>query len=108
MSDDRAERLRNRRAQAGESDASKPSETDESGETDDGDESVKDDRVGTYMYLSEDQAEAVSMESDRLRYEVKQAGGGELEKNRHLYPLLIQHGLETLQEWDGQDVLDAL
>lgn len=120
--DDRAERLRERRNRTKEkrpeadeqSEASKPSEqseTDEaaeSDETDDESESVKDTRTGTYMYLPEEQSSELSYQFKRLSAEYERETGEEFEKNRHFYPLVISHGLDSLEQWDGSDVKDAI
>jgi hypothetical protein len=124
MSDDRAERLRNKRNAAKDKAAetaeahkpdkpSEPSEQDESDETSEPDEtdendSVKDENVGVYMYLPEEQKNEVSYQFDRLKAEYKRETGEELEKNRHFYPLLITHGLDSLEGWDGSDVKDRI
>ncbi len=107
MSDDRAERLRDRR-QRSSSRASEPSETDETGETEETGESVKDERTGTYMYLPDDQKQQLSYQFKRLSAEYEREFGEEFEKNRHFYPLVISHGLDSLDEWDASDVREKL
>jgi hypothetical protein len=129
MSDERAKRLRNKRNAAKDkaaetaetaepdepSEPSKPPEHDESDESDETDEpdetdndSVKDENVGVYMYLPEEQKNEVSYQFDRLKAEYKRETGEELEKNRHFYPLLITHGLDSLEDWDGSDVKERI
>lgn len=115
MSDDRSERLRNKRRsvkeRASESGPSEPSQADKQEQSDKSDEtggSVKEDHVGVMMYLPEEQASEVSYQFDRLKAEYKRETGEELEKNRHFRPLLIKHGLDSLEGWDGVDVKEAL
>lgn len=130
MSNDRAKRLRNKRNEvkdkaseqneeseaAEQSEASetseppKPDKTDETDEeeSDGGEESVKEEHVGVYMYLPENQRDEVSYQFDRLKAEYKRVSGEELEKNRDFYPLLIKCGLDSLEGWDGEDVQDRL
>lgn len=122
MSDDRSERLRQRRRQSREkgeldetdeqsepSKSSKPSETFESGETDEQSEpSVKDERVGTYMYLAEEQKKDVNYLFGQIQNEYEYEYDEEFEKNRHFYPLLVKYGLEQLDSWDIQTVREKL
>ncbi|WP_440010529.1 hypothetical protein [Halomicrococcus sp. SG-WS-1] len=126
MSDEgsRADRLRRRREQQRDQQAdrsrgtdtgnsSEPSErdeTDEPDETSPEDErtSVKDDRVGTYMYLPEDQRAELDFAYKELSLVYERAFGEELEKNRHFYPMLVEAGLERLDGLDGDDLRDRL
>lgn len=100
--DDRAKRLRETRQNVkskGEDETSEPSETDN--------QSVKDERVGTYMYLTESQKKDVeklySMMKAKYEYEY-----GDFEKNRHFYPLLIKFGLDGLEGLDAQEIQEHL
>jgi hypothetical protein len=127
MSDERANRLRDKRKQAKEkatgqtsepdeesepsdtSEQSKPSKPSGTDETDERDEpSVKEERVGTYMYLPPSQKEDIN------RYYSKKAGdfefetGDELEKNRHWYPLVVRYGLDELREADAERIAELL
>ena len=132
MSDDgsRADRLRRRREQqrdqqptssdssetSATSDSSELSETSEPSETSeqsassgasgngDGTTSVKDDRVGTYMYLPEDQRAELDFAYKELSLTYEREFGDEIEKNRHFYPLLVQAGLEHLDDLDGDAI----
>ncbi|WP_327054187.1 hypothetical protein [Halomicrococcus gelatinilyticus] len=129
MSDDgsRADRLRRRREQQRDqqptpstpseqsetSDPSKLSETSEqpgsSGTSgNDGTTSVKDDRVGTYMYLPEDQRAELDFAYKELSLAYEREFGDDLEKNRHFYPLLVQAGLEHLDDLDGDAIRERL
>lgn len=127
MSDDRSERLRDKRnrskkkvqSRASEVDeqekaekTSKPSklsQTGEPSETDGADEkSVKDEQVGTYLYLPEGQRDEMKYQYKMLSAEYERKFGDELEKNRHYYPLLIEYGLDSLSDWDVQEVRNRL
>ena len=123
MSDDgsRADRLRRRREKqrdqqvetAEPSESSEPDETSESatsaGSSDDGGTtSVKDDRVGTYMYLPEDQRAELDFAYKELSLTYEREFGDEIEKNRHFYPLLVQAGLEHLDDLDGDAIRERL
>lgn len=145
---DRAERLRERRNQAGSatrtqdrsesSEDSKPSETSETSETSEqaqtsesseseemdepeqtdksaqtsestdadvtDESSVKDECVGTYMYLPESQKDALDLAFKKANLSVEEATGEELEKNRHFYPLVVQAGLDSLDGLDGGEI----
>jgi len=136
MSDDgsRADRLRRRREQqrdqqptssdssetSATSDSSELSETSDPSETseppgsdgtsgsDSGTTSVKDDRVGTYMYLPEDQRAELDFAYKELSLTYEREFGDEIEKNRHFYPLLVQAGLEHLDDLDGDAIRERL
>ncbi|ELY73241.1 hypothetical protein [Natrinema pallidum] len=124
MSDDRAARLSEKRNQSREkaqSQASKPSETDkpeqtdkpsETDEPDENDETnterVKDEQVGTYFYLPEDQRDELRYRYKMLSAEYEREFGEDLEKNRHFYPLLVEYGLDGLDSADAHDVQEML
>lgn len=114
MSDDRAERLRQNRNRAKEraketdksdesDEPSKPSKPDEQSET-----SVKDERVGTYMYLPEGQQKKLSRLYNVLKAEYEYEYDAEFQKNRHFYPLVIKHGISGLDSLDASDIQDRL
>lgn len=123
MSDEgsRADRLRRRREQQRDqqtnhsqqtdvSDSFNPSKQNETDETNSENEptSVKDDRVGTYMYLPENQRTELDFTYKELSLTYERAFGEELEKNRHFYPLLVKAGLERLDGLDSDDIRDRL
>lgn len=129
MSDDRAERLRQRRRRSkpvseeqsdsadeqsnasessGLSEPDKPSEQSGSQGRGGDSQSVKEEHVGVYMYLPEGQRDEVRYQYKRLDAEFQREFGQELEKNRQFYPLLIQYGLDRLSGWDATDVADRL
>ncbi|WP_458187796.1 hypothetical protein [Haladaptatus sp. NG-WS-4] len=125
MSDEsRADRLRRRRrAQRDkQSERDEPAESDEPSEQSkpsksskptgaDGpaeSESVKDARVGTYMYLPEDQRSELNFRYKELNLTYERSFGAELEKNRHFYPLVVQAGLEALDDLDAAELRERL
>ena len=89
-----------------------PSETDErdeageTGETDD--PSVKDEQVGTYMYLPRQQKKEIERLYNVLTAEYEYEFDREFEKNRHFYPLLIQYGLDGLEGLDASEIQTRL
>jgi hypothetical protein len=134
MSDDRAERLRQnrnrakQRADSGDSSANSQSETsnpsqpsesskpkttgesESSATREDSEEnsSVKDDQVGTYMYLPEHQHQQLSRQFHLLKAEYEYEYGEEFEKNRHFYPLVVKHGLDSLDGLDASEIQEKL
>lgn len=125
MSDDRSSRLRERRnksrgraANAGEGSGpsedkpSKPDEASNPAETDKTDElseqSVKEEQVGTYMYLPQSQKREIERTYGLLKADYEYEFGEDFEKNRHFFPLLIQHGLDGLDGLDASDIKELL
>lgn len=68
--------------------------------------SVKDEQVGTYMYLPERQKRELSRVFNvaKAEYEFDE----EFEKNRHFYPLLVQFGLERLEDASPAELRELL
>ena len=112
----RAERLRQRRS--GREEQSKPSESSEPSELDQPSEpskpesgSVKEEQVGTYMYLPQSQKKEIERLYNVLKAEFEYEYDDEFEKNRAFYPLLVQYGLDGLEDLDAQTIktyLDGL
>ncbi|MDG5761921.1 hypothetical protein QA600_21605 [Natronococcus sp. A-GB1] len=132
---DRASRLRERRNQSKEkaqsqvepdsdsedresqeSEESKPSKTSKTektsktGETDSSQEStsLKDEQVGTYLYLPEEQRDEMNFRYKMISAEYEREFGESLEKNRHYYPLVIEYGLDCLEDATPQEVREML
>ena len=125
MSDDRADRLRQTRNRAKQKATAETADDD----TDDNDatvraestskkqpdsteqgnatSSVKEDQVGTYMYLPEQQHEELSRQFNLLKAEYEYEFG-EFEKNRHFYPLVVQYGLDRLAGLDASEIKTLL
>lgn len=140
MSDDRAERLRQKRKQSQEraqegqtpetdnpGEQSKPSkqdkvdkpskpdkssELDESEADDQSDEeseiSVKEEQVGTYMYLPQSQKKELERLYNILKAEYEYEFDEEFEKNRAFYPLVVEYGLESLDGLDASEIRERL
>ncbi|MFC7165199.1 hypothetical protein [Halospeciosus flavus] len=136
--DSRANRLRERRRQSSDrvetdepDDPSKPDEPDEldepsessepsarteGTEQSDSDEStdaaeeasVKDEQIGTYMYLPENQHRRLNHVYNRLKADYEFEFDEDFEKNRHFFPLVVEHGLDTLDGLDADEVRDRL
>lgn len=127
MSDDRSERLRQRRKQSQEraqdanasetDELSKPDEQsqpsnlskqDAPADSDADDSSVKEEQVGTYMYLPQSQKKELEHLYNMLKAEYEYEYDEEFEKNRAFYPLVVQYGLEGLESLDASDIKERL
>jgi len=112
----RSERLRERRQGRDDtqqtekpsetSQPSKPSQTDEISKT--SKPSVKEERVGTYMYLTESQKKEIDHLYNVLKTDFEYEYDIEFEKNRHFFPLVVQYGLEDLDKLDASDIKNRL
>lgn len=118
---ERSERLRQRRQQRGETDEpaeqsdtsepskpSEPAEQSEPDETGESSESVKDEQIGTYMYLPEGQHDALKNTYNLLKAKYEAEFDEEFEKNRHFFPLVVEYGLDSLDGADAGDVRELL
>jgi len=133
MSDERSERLRQRRKQSQEraqdvstSETDEPAETDkpskpskldkqsepsepsEPDETNVDDGSVKEEQVGTYMYLPKSQKKDLERLYNILKAEYEYEYDEEFEKNRAFYPLVVKYGLDSLEGLDASDIRERL
>jgi len=118
MTDDRSERLRKRRKRSTESvgsaqeSADEPpvdqSEREESEERVGDSVSIKDEQVGTYMYLPEFQTKEMRRLYNVLKAEYEFEYDEEFEKNRHFYPLIVQYGLDDLDDVDTSEIRTRL
>jgi hypothetical protein len=130
MSDERSERLRQRRKQSqeraqdvSESETDEPAETgkpskpskpdkqsepSEPGETDVDDGSVKEEQVGTYMYLPKSQKKDLERLYNILKAEYEYEYDEEFEKNRAFYPLVVKYGLDSLEGLDASEIRERL
>ncbi|QSG04871.1 hypothetical protein [Halapricum desulfuricans] len=125
MTDDRAERLRKRRKQSTEGVESErqpaPASNDgeatiersdssngasESGASDS--VSIKEEQIGTYMYLPEIQTKELRRLYNVLKAEYEFEYDEEFEKNRHFYPLVVQYGIEGLDGLDTSEIRSRL
>lgn len=127
MSDDRASRLRERRrsskSRAQESPADSVEDDDRNVESDEPDDSVQDDstgesstddrsvkeeQVGTYMYLPGSQKRELKRVFNVIKAQYEYEFDEKFEKNRHFYPLLVQFGIESLDGASASEVRDLL
>jgi len=109
MSDDRSERLRQRRQESKQkAEQSAAPETSEPSDSEEESESVKEEFVGTYMYLPESLKQELGPTFKILSAEYERKFGEELEKNRHFYPVVVQYGLDGLAGLDASEVRDRL
>jgi hypothetical protein len=69
--------------------------------------SVKE-RPSTLMYLPNEIDRDLDLTFDEVNLRYRRAFEEKLEKNRDYYPLVAMYGLRTLQEWDAEDVREAL
>lgn len=96
--------------QSGQSSESGNDEGNEWSQT--SDENVKRENTALYMYIDERQRDAVIDVFEDVRYHYRKAYDVELEKNRHVYPLILEHGIESIREMaespaEVRDALDA-
>jgi hypothetical protein len=122
MADDRSERLRWRRQEVRErdepgerdkpSEMSKPSKLSEPDETDKpsgGEEgSVKEEQVGTYMYLRPSRKRELDKLYKLLSAEYEYEFDEDFEKNRHFYLWVIEHGIAELDELGADEIREYL
>ena len=71
-------------------------------------QSVKDEHVGTYMYIPEGQKKEIERLYNVLKAEYEYEYDTGFEKNRDFYPLLIQYGLDSLEGLDASDIRERL
>lgn len=134
MADDRSERLRRRRREVRErdepdepaesdetaelSEMSKPSKLSEQDETDEPSKtnkpkgveegSVKEEQVGTYMYLRPSQKRELDKLYKLLSAEYEYEFDEDFEKNRHFYPLVIEHGIADLDGASADELRELI
>ncbi|WP_332900247.1 hypothetical protein [Haladaptatus sp. CMSO5] len=121
MSDEsRANRLRSRRRAAKErvqtvdpdeetelADNSQPAEPSKL-EDESTSGSVKEEQVGTYMYLPQSQKKELERVYTVAKAQYEYEFDEDFEKNRHFFPLLIQYGIETLDGASAEEINDLL
>lgn len=117
-SEDRASRLRERRNQVqqkantvSESTDGKSSEPTESASSESDDQSegsVKDERIGTYMYLQESQQKELKKVYNQIKAEYEYEYDTEFEKNRQFYPLVVEYGIQSLDSLDVSEIQERL
>ncbi|NHN50019.1 hypothetical protein G9464_20840 [Halostella sp. JP-L12] len=124
MTDDRAQRMRRRRQESEQSEpdredqqsepsqTSQPSEQAEQSEQSEPDEtdeqSVKDEHEGVYVYLPPGQKKELGLVFNSVKATYERAFEDGFEKNRHYYPLVIEYGLERVDEADADELAEML
>lgn len=117
-SEDRADRLRKRRNQvqqkahtvseSGDADSSESSGPTSSESAEQSGGSVKDDRVGTYMYLPESQQKELNKVYNQIKAAYEYEYDTEFEKNRQFYPLIVEYGVRSLESLDVSEIQEKL
>lgn len=69
---------------------------------------VREEQVGTYMYIPEWQKKEIQRQYNVLKAEYEYEFEDAFEKNRHFYPLLVQYGLDSLDGLDAMEIQDML
>jgi hypothetical protein len=89
----------NQTGQPGQSEQASSSGGDEDAEwSQAGDKNVKHENSALYMYLDQRLHDAVSDVFEDVKYHYRKAYDVELQKNRHVYPLILEHGIEPVRE----------
>jgi hypothetical protein len=88
------------------SETDEPSETSETDES--GQEPVKSELVGTYMYLDQSLNDDLEREFKRLDFELDEHLEFELEKNRDFYNLVVSAGLQRIEQLDSEELASQL
>jgi hypothetical protein len=92
--------------QSGSSKSSEPDKTDETGERDE--QSVKEDNEGLYMYIPGAQKAEVGHVYNACKAAYEREFDREFEKNRDYYPLVIEFGLEQIDDADAEELDELL
>lgn len=70
--------------------------------------SIKEEQIGTYMYLPEFQTKELRRLYNVLKAEYEFEYDEEFEKNRHFYPLVVQYGLDDLNGMNTSKIRSRL
>jgi len=123
MSDDRSDRLRERRRRTsekadpvkqGEADnADKSVKPDKQGSPDDEDKTVipikqRDDWGPVQIHLSQELKHQLNLQLDSTNVELRHADEETLEKLMHWYPIIVQKGLDVLGEMDAEEIREEV
>ena len=88
-----------------------PDQPDETGEPDRSvgeSTSVKDEQIGTYMYLPKQQSKELERRYKLMSAEYEFEFDESFEKNRHFFPLIIEYGLDDLEGLDAAEIRDRI
>ncbi|ESP89789.1 hypothetical protein [Candidatus Halobonum tyrrellensis] len=84
------------------------SKTENTSKTDRTEISPKNDWTNHSVYLSDDLASSLSRSYKRLDLDLDEEYGLSIKKTRHYYPLIVELGLEQLDDLDSKEVKDRL
>lgn len=65
-------------------------------------------RETVLFYLRDELTDKLDLVEDEVRLTYKREYGVELELNRHIRPLVLRFGIETVVEMDAKDIRDTL
>ena len=85
-----------------------PDEIDEPDQSVGESTSVKDEQIGTYMYLPKQQSKELERRYKLMSAEYEFEFDESFEKNRHFFPLIIQYGLDHLEGLDATEIRDRI
>ena len=108
--EDRADRLSQRRKGRSEEQQSgkeKP-EQPEQPEQQEKPQSAKDLYQGTYMYLPEDLRQEFDLVASEVDTQRQRRNGKQVEKIRHFEPLVVELGLEAIENMDDDELEECL
>ena len=89
--------------------SSSPSQNDKSAQTSQRAKNIKKEWNVRSFYLSDDLDDRVTTAFKRLDLDVSESEADvDLKKTRHFYPLLVELGLERLEEMEVQEVTEQL
>ena len=114
--EDRADRLSQRRkgrSEEQQSGAEKPEEPaepeqQEQPEQQEKPQSAKDLYQGTYMYLPEDLRQEFDLVASEVDTQRQRRNGKQVEKIRHFEPLVVELGLEAIENMDDDELEERL
>lgn len=90
------------------SETTKVSQTTETHKTSQTSKKPLGERSQILFYLTEGQADRLDLVTDEVQLNCKREFGVELEKNRHVRPLVLALGLERVEEMDATAIRDAV
>lgn len=77
-------------------------------ESDESERPVKEIRDNVQLWITDAEKDRIDDEFSRLRYELDRDRDFHLEKLRHYHPVLLECGLQAVEEMDAGAFMDAL
>lgn len=113
MSDDRANRISEKRNQSRNkrretADEAEQPEDDADEDDDSSSNTMKDERREKMFYLSPEQHKEVDHVYNKLKTDFEYEYDQTFLKNQHYYALVVKHGLDSLEDLDATDVHEKL